>query len=386
MLRFITLILISILVGAEVDLFIPSFPELQQTFNLSPVMVQLTLSVNFIAYCVCSLFAGMLGDRFNRRHIILAGLFLFVLGSISCVFADHYSAILLGRCLQGVGAAGPAVLIYALVADEYPIDKQASLLGSLHGITALAMAFSPVLGSYINLYYGWRGNFVILLILGVICTAISYIAIPSKKGDPKVSLSLRAYAPLLTSPKMLSYVWVLSLMIAAYWLFVGMAPILYMQDLDVSLKHFGFYQGAIAFVFSSLSITSPWILQKFGQAKCFYFGKWVCIATALFTAVLVISGISHPMVITSMMLIFAIGAVFPINIMYPMALEIFENSKGRASALILAIRLIITAVLLEGVSYFYTGEFVPIGLTMLIAIILSILMIQKQLKQKWLTF
>lgn len=87
MLKFITILLFEVLYGVEIDLFIPSFPQLQEAFNLTPFLVQLTISVNLIAFCLCCLFAGTLGDRFNRRHVLLCGLFIFVLGSICCVTA-----------------------------------------------------------------------------------------------------------------------------------------------------------------------------------------------------------------------------------------------------------------------------------------------------------
>lgn len=108
--RFFIILLISILAGAEVDIFIPSFPELQEFYQLTPFMVQLTMSVNFIAYCICSLFAGTLGDKYNRRNVILINLAMFVFGSACCVFAVNFWVLIMGRFLQGAGMAGPAVL------------------------------------------------------------------------------------------------------------------------------------------------------------------------------------------------------------------------------------------------------------------------------------
>ena len=77
-LRFFTALCIALLAGMEVDLFVPSFPELTHVFQLTPLtpfMVQLTLSLNFIAYCTCALFTGALGDRFGRRPVLLWGAF-----------------------------------------------------------------------------------------------------------------------------------------------------------------------------------------------------------------------------------------------------------------------------------------------------------------------
>jgi DHA1 family bicyclomycin/chloramphenicol resistance-like MFS transporter len=68
---FVAVAVIFFLAGMEVDIFIPSYPELQQQFGLSPAKVQLCLSLNFVTYCFGSLYAGALGDRYGLRKIIL---------------------------------------------------------------------------------------------------------------------------------------------------------------------------------------------------------------------------------------------------------------------------------------------------------------------------
>ncbi len=67
----------EILVGAEIDLFVPSFPEIQTIFNISTFEVELLLGVNFIGHCITSLIVGNLGDRFGRKAIIIIGLIIF---------------------------------------------------------------------------------------------------------------------------------------------------------------------------------------------------------------------------------------------------------------------------------------------------------------------
>jgi DHA1 family bicyclomycin/chloramphenicol resistance-like MFS transporter len=100
---FITVIIIEILAGAEIDIFVPSFPELQRVFGLSPFMVELTLFVNLIAHCLTSLLVGNLGDRYGHKPLIILGLIIFIAGSILCSFTNIYWVLLFGRFLQGVG-------------------------------------------------------------------------------------------------------------------------------------------------------------------------------------------------------------------------------------------------------------------------------------------
>ena len=70
----ITIICMDLLTGMEFDLFVPSFPQLQTHFGLSPFWVEALLSVNFIGYCLSLFFVGSLADRYGRKPIILLGL------------------------------------------------------------------------------------------------------------------------------------------------------------------------------------------------------------------------------------------------------------------------------------------------------------------------
>lgn len=384
--RFITALFICLLTGVEVDLFVPSFPELSRVFDLSPFMVELTLSLNFLAYCGCSLFMGLMGDKYGRRPTILISLVLFVVGSILCVVAANFSMLLVGRVFQGVGIAGPAAIGYLIVTDEYPVEKQASIMGILNGIIAISMAFAPVVGSYVTLYYDWRANFVVLLVLGVFCLLCAFFAVPKKAGDPNVRISLRAYKVLFQNPKMPTFIWAVCFLVVPYWMFVAVSPILYMEGLGVDLKHFGFYQGAIAGAFGIISLFSPKFLSFFGQERCFNWGSFLCFLCVVLWIIAIWIGINDPIIITGMMLVFAVGVVFPINIIFPQSLTLIKEASARAAAGIHFIRLIMMAVSIEAVSYFYKGTFFPLGITMAGILGVGLFFLWKLKTKKWVNF
>lgn len=380
---FAAIIVISILCGVEVDLFAPSLPEIRQYFGLSNFMVQLLLSINFVAYCIFSLFAGALGDRFNRRHVILLGLWLFVIGSVFCVFANSFSFLILGRCLQGMGAASPFALLFAELMDSYPREKHAHLIALLNGVTTVAMAFAPVIGSYMNVWFDWRGNFSLLLILGIISLVMGHFSLPQRKGDPGVNLSPKAYLPLLQSKQLLVFTLGIGFLIVPYWVFIGMSPILYIESFKVSLQHFGLYQGMIAAAFALLSFISPKILAYVGQRRCLLYGLILLIISVLLISYITVMDVRQPLVITTVMVILSFSVLFPLTLLFPLAVEILPNAKGRSTALILAIRLILTAVFLQAVSYFYRGSFVPIGLAMISCLVLFLLAVLLLYRRQW---
>jgi DHA1 family bicyclomycin/chloramphenicol resistance-like MFS transporter len=164
-LTLLTIILVEILAGAELDLFVPSFPELAAHFDLTPFWLEALLSANFIGLCLSLLFIGPLGDRFGRKPIMVIGLMIFIIATLMCLFAPSYPFLLVGRFLQGVGIAGPGALCFLIIADNYPIKEQQFMLTMLNGVVNASVGAAPVVGSYITLYFKWQGNFTALLIL-----------------------------------------------------------------------------------------------------------------------------------------------------------------------------------------------------------------------------
>jgi DHA1 family bicyclomycin/chloramphenicol resistance-like MFS transporter len=269
-LRFLSLCLMSVLTGMEMDVFTPSFPEIMEAFSISIEQTQLALSLNFFAYALSTLWVGPLAERFSSKNISLISLCVFIIGSIFCYIAPTFETLLIGRVLQGLGMSGPNVLSYSIIYEFYPKSRE-SYMGILNGIGGITMGAAPVLGSYLNLWFGWRSNFLALLILSIVCFALSVKYLPRQKTPHKIqpSLGLKTYIPLFKSK---TFLWpaaaILSISVC-YFVFVGLAPIFYREDLGVSLEHFGMYQGALASSFGIVSFCSGMLYKRFGKQQCF---------------------------------------------------------------------------------------------------------------------
>jgi MFS transporter, DHA1 family, multidrug resistance protein len=369
-----TIILMDILSGMEFDLFVPSFPELQTQFNLSPFWVESLLSVNFAGYCLSLFFVGGLADYYGRKPIILLGLMTFIIGSILCLWAPSYQFLIVGRFLQGAGIAAPAILSFLIIADAYPLKKQQSLFAILNGLLNFSAGAAPVLGSYITLYFHWQGNFTTLLILGLMAFMMCVFFIPAHKlPEHKTTLSLRGYIPIFQSKPLMLLIMHIVFNFVPYWVFVGMAPILYMEDLGVSLAHFGYYQGALAFVFALGSISFGLIVSRYEQKKMLYVSAQIFIASLMSLALVTIFNSPHPLFITLAFLLFIIGQIIPSAILHPLCLNVMPQAKGRVSAILQGGRLIFAALSLQVAGYFYQGSFQNIGIIIIAFICLTII-------------
>ena len=366
-----TAIIMMILTGAEIDLFVPSFPQLQQVFNLTPFMVELTLSVNLVAHCITALIVGTLGDKYGRKPIIIIGLLIFIIGSICCVYATNFPVLLWGRLFQGIGISGPAVLTYVIVSDLYSTVKLQKLMGMINGSVTLAMACAPVVGSYVNLFFNWRGNFVILLIMGVFSLILALLFIPNKEVKHDIKFSFKEYKSIFTSRKAVLYLISICFAMQSYWVFIGMSSILYIEDLGVTIEEFGLYQGAIAATFAIGCLSCGYFIRRFGQFKCFIVASYLIAIFFVASFILVVFKIQDPLWITVTMLFQALGMSYPVNIFWPLAISVVEDAKGRMGALLVAMRLILSAIAIELASYFYNGSFFTIGVAICVTLIIS---------------
>lgn len=378
----ITIILMDLLAGTEFDLFVPSFPEMQREFALTPFWVEALLSVNFAGFCLSLFFVGSLADHYGRKPIILIGLMTFVFGSMLCLITPSYYLILVGRFLQGIGIAAPSILSFLIIADSYPLKKQQFLMAMLNGLMNASTAAAPVVGSYVTMYFHWHGNFMVLLILGLLTLIMTLLFIPKRKlPEHKETLSLRGYLPIFQSKPLMLLIMNIIFIFVPYWIFVGMSPLLYMENLGVSLSHFGYYQGSMALVFAAGSVLYGLIINKVDHQKMLSFSNFLFIFSLIMIAVLSFQDSTNPLLITAALLIFVIGQIIPTTILFPLCLNYLPQAKGRVAALVQGSRLILSSLALQLAGYCYVGTFRNIGLILLgfifIAIVTLFLVLKK---------
>lgn len=372
----ITIIIMDLLTGMEFDLFVPSFPELQKHFSLSPFWLEALLSINFIGYCISLFFVGGLADRYGRKPIIMMGLMTFVIGSCFCLFIPSYYFVFLGRFLQGIGIAAPAILSFLIIADTYSLKDQQFFFAMLNGSLNTFVAIAPVVGSYIALYFHWQGNFALLLLLGLITLIMTLIFIPhyqlSQSKEAVSLLSVNSYKPIFISKPLMLLILCIFFNFIPYWIFVGMSPLLYIKDLGVSLAHFGYYQGILALVFAIGSIIFGLIIKnREYKLKNMLNSTLVIFIFSIISLILVIDS-HNPLYITMAFLVFIIGQI-PTNLLGPLSLNFLPEAKGRVSAMIQAGRLIFSALSLQIAGYWYQGSFRNIGIIIAIFIFMTLI-------------
>lgn len=117
---------------------------------------------------------GKLSDIYGRRGFYLAGLVVFMLGSVISGLAPNFWTLVAGRAVQGLGMGTLMPLSQTIIGDIIPArqrGKYQGLMGAVFGVTSVA---GPLAGGFITDAWGWRWLFFAALPIGVV--ALFFIA------------------------------------------------------------------------------------------------------------------------------------------------------------------------------------------------------------------
>jgi DHA1 family bicyclomycin/chloramphenicol resistance-like MFS transporter len=155
------------------------------------------------------LLVGPLSDHLGRRRLLIAGTSLFALASVLAACANRIEILLLARALQAIGACTGMALGRAIVRDVFTHTGTARALSVISVALGVTPILAPLVGGYLQVWWGWRANFVLLALAGGAITAAVLWRIPETRqphggGGPKPPL-LAGLSRLLRERRYLGY-------------------------------------------------------------------------------------------------------------------------------------------------------------------------------------
>jgi MFS transporter, DHA1 family, multidrug resistance protein len=213
---------------ASLHILVPALPVLAVVFDAPPGAVQLVLTLFLAGIASGQLVYGPVSDRYGRRPVLIAGLALFLFGTVLCGFAWSLPMLIIGRTLQALGGCAGMVLGRAIVRDVYERERAASALATIMMVTSLAPSLSPAIGAYLAEWGGWRTNFVLLGILGAAILILTAAKLEETRAPAPINLvgMIRSFIVLLRSPAFLSIAFATAFTSASWFTFLAAAPYL----------------------------------------------------------------------------------------------------------------------------------------------------------------
>jgi len=156
---------------ASLDLSIVNvaFPALERSFPHDPSAALAWVIIGYgIVFGSLLVIAGRTADRLGSRRVFFTGLGIFCLGSALCGFAPSVLLLVLGRLIQGVGAAALLPASLSLLLDAFPVERRSQVVALWGGVGALAVATGPSFGAALITVGGWRWAFFVNLPIGAV--------------------------------------------------------------------------------------------------------------------------------------------------------------------------------------------------------------------------
>jgi EmrB/QacA subfamily drug resistance transporter len=171
---------------ASLDLSIVNvaFPALQRSFpDDSRAALAWVITGYAIVFASLLVIGGRTADRIGKRRVFFVGLGVFTLGSALCGLAPTVALLVVGRLIQGAGAAALLPSSLGLLLAAFGPERRSQMVALWAGVGALAVATGPSLGAALITAGGWRWAFFVNLPVGVIAYVTGRRVLVAHRAD-----------------------------------------------------------------------------------------------------------------------------------------------------------------------------------------------------------
>jgi DHA2 family metal-tetracycline-proton antiporter-like MFS transporter len=172
-----------VLSAMNVLMFNLVLPEISKTFDLTTAQVSWVTSSYALIYGIGTIIYAKLADRYKLKNLLTFGLLIFAVGSLIGLSSQTFWMLLVGRCLQAVGAAAVPATAMLIPLRYFPPEQRGSAMGTAFVGLALGSALGPVISALIVSFAHWRWLFCIPLLI-LITLPFYRKNLGDEQGDP----------------------------------------------------------------------------------------------------------------------------------------------------------------------------------------------------------
>ncbi len=384
--------LIISLVALSIDGMLPALPEIAADLAFErPNDSQFIISMLFVGMGFGQIVFGPLSDNIGRKPAINIGFMVFIIGCLVSIFARDFNDMMLGRLLQGLGAAGPRVVAIALVRDCYEGREMARVMSFIMTIFILVPVIAPAIGQVIIAYSDWHSIFILFLILAI--TALIWFSLRQPETLPKdkrIRFSLTRMISDITTivsiPAATGYTITMGFIFGAFIGYLSSSQQIFQVQYALG-NQFPVYFGILAMSIGLASLVNARLVMRFGMRRLSHTA--MIFIALLSTAFILIAQYyqGHPPL--AMLMAYLLGIFFFMGILFgnlnALAMEPLGHIAGLGAAFVGSVSTLISVVFGVLVAGAYDGTILPlvIGFALLsIACLISIYWTEKMSSQR----
>jgi len=156
---------------------------IQQDLGATGADMQWTVNSYTLAFAALMFTFGLLGDRFGRRRVLLAGMAVFAIGSALSAWTTSPGQLITTRTLMGVGAATIFPTTLSIITNLFPAVERPRAIGLWSAAGGIGIAIGPLAGGYL-LEHWWWGSIFLVNVPFVVLALVAIAAVVPDSRDP----------------------------------------------------------------------------------------------------------------------------------------------------------------------------------------------------------
>jgi DHA1 family bicyclomycin/chloramphenicol resistance-like MFS transporter len=342
----------------SIDTFFPAFHAMERGLGVSAWQLQQVLTAYMLTFAFASLVHGPLSDAIGRRPVMIGGMVLYTVGSVACMLAPNYYALIAARIVQGATAGVGMVIGRAVIRDLYEGPRAQHLMSMTTMIFSIAPAVAPVIGGWVHVAYGWRAVFAVMVICGIVFSFSAWWRLPETHPvAARIPFNARnlvsTSATVLRHPEFLMLALAAAVNFSSLACFIGAAPAI--VERHWHLGETDYWQLFLPVIGGILAgaIISTRVAGRMDLAKQVRIGFGLTFGATVIRVLMHLALANPPRGLQQGILFFAaIGAQFAFPVLTLRMLDLFPAARGTAAAAQSFVALVITAFTLGIVAPF----------------------------------
>ncbi|MFB6639719.1 DHA2 family efflux MFS transporter permease subunit [Streptomyces chartreusis] len=169
--------------GFDMTILNVALPTMAADLGATTGQQQWMADAYVVVFAALMLPAGLLGDRFGRRRMLITGIGIFLAGSLAGALAGDVNAVVAARAVMGVGAALVTPLSLSVLPTLFGPEERTKAVGIASAASALGLPLGPIIGGWLLNHFWWGSVFLINVPMAAIGIAACLFLLPETK-DP----------------------------------------------------------------------------------------------------------------------------------------------------------------------------------------------------------
>jgi EmrB/QacA subfamily drug resistance transporter len=182
------LALSGVVIGVDATVLSLALPTLATDLHASTAQLQWFVDAYLLVLGALMLPAGLLGDRFGRKRLLLVALCLFGIGSLACAYSTSAAELIAARSLLGLAAAFILPLSFAVLPVLFAEHERQRALAVVAGSALASYPLGPIVGGWLLTNFWWGSVFLVNVPVIVLALLAVTFLMPESKSPHRPRL------------------------------------------------------------------------------------------------------------------------------------------------------------------------------------------------------